>query len=79
MQHAACREADVAIFYPKRGESTEPALDYCRRCPVAEQCLDHALDSGDKFGVWALPERARRKVRRARRIARLDTTKERSA
>jgi len=30
----------------------EMAKEVCRCCPVAQECLDYALDSGEKFGIW---------------------------
>lgn len=66
--HAACRGVGPAIFYPTRGEDHEPALEYCQRCPVAEHCLNYALDTGDKYGIWATSERQRRTLRRTRRL-----------
>lgn len=67
---AACRGAETAIFYPTRHEGVADALSYCRRCPVRDHCLEHALTTGDKFGIWGgRPERQRRRLRRTRRLA----------
>lgn len=41
--------------------------DHPGRCPVLDQCLDHALANGEKWGVWGgCSERERRKLRRER-------------
>jgi hypothetical protein len=47
---AACKdlepeEAD-AYFFPQRGGSAKAGRALCRRCPVAEQCLELALTEG---------------------------------
>ena len=64
---AACRGADLDLFFPGRGESAEPARRVCATCPVREPCLDYALSSGVTCGVWGgLAERDRRELRTRR-------------
>jgi WhiB family redox-sensing transcriptional regulator len=64
---AACRGADLNLFFPGRGESAEPARRVCARCPVREPCLDYALDQGITHGIWGgLAERDRRSLRSLR-------------
>ena len=61
---AACRGADLVLFFPGRGESAEPARRICARCPVREACLDYAIGHGIVHGVWGgLAERDRRALR----------------
>ena len=61
---AACRGADLDLFFPGRGESAEPARQVCARCPVREPCLDYALSHGIVHGIWGgLAERDRRALR----------------
>jgi hypothetical protein len=43
---------DVNIFYPERGQHTDEARAVCAACPVTEQCQRHALDTGERHGVW---------------------------
>lgn len=55
--HAACRREDPDLFFPigTTGPAlvqTEQAKSVCRRCPVEEQCLQWALDTGQSIGVW---------------------------
>jgi WhiB family transcriptional regulator, redox-sensing transcriptional regulator len=58
---AACRGTDLALFFPGRGQSAEPARRICARCPVREACLDYAIGHGIVHGVWGgLTERDRR-------------------
>jgi WhiB family redox-sensing transcriptional regulator len=43
----------------------------CRGCVVREECLEYALSNGEKFGIWGgMSERERRRLRRARALAR---------
>ncbi|GGO85602.1 hypothetical protein GCM10012280_19760 [Wenjunlia tyrosinilytica] len=67
---AVCREEDPELFFPIG--NTGPALlqieeakAVCRRCPVMEQCLQWALESGQDAGVWGgLSEDERRAMKR---------------
>ena len=61
---AACRGADLGVFFPGRGESAEPARQICAQCPVRQPCLDYALSRGIVHGIWGgLSERDRRALR----------------
>jgi WhiB family redox-sensing transcriptional regulator len=61
---AACRGADLDLFFPGRGESAEPARGVCAACPVRQPCLDYALTNRITHGVWGgLTERERRAPR----------------
>lgn len=68
---AACRGLDAALFFPTRGEWTRgEAREVCGGCPVRAECLEHALEAGEKFGIWGgKTERQRRVMRRARQRA----------
>jgi WhiB family redox-sensing transcriptional regulator len=51
-------------FFPIAGRTAQPAKSVCRECPVRGQCLEFALDSNEKFGVWGgLSERERKALR----------------
>ena len=71
--HAACREVDPELFFPIG--NTGPALfqieeakGVCRRCPVAESCLQWAVESGQDAGVWGgMSEDERRAYKRRAR------------
>lgn len=70
MQQANCLGIDPELFFPERGTSTREPKDVCRGCVVREECLEFALTSGEKFGIWGgLSERERRRLRRQRRIS----------
>lgn len=60
-----CRVFPDANWFPLRGESTAEAKRICLRCPVRAECLDYALTTRDKFGVWGgTSERERRHLRK---------------
>ena len=64
---AACRGADLNLFFPGRGESAEPARRVCAACPVRQPCLDYALGNAITDGIWGgLTERERRPLRTPR-------------
>lgn len=60
-ERALCAQTDPEAFFPERGGSTKEAKAVCRRCPVTQPCLEAALASGERFGVYGgLSERERR-------------------
>ena len=64
---ANCLGVDPDLFFPERGASTREAKDVCRGCVVKNDCLEYALENGEKFGIWGgLSERERRRLRRQR-------------
>ncbi len=71
---ANCMGVDPDLFFPERGASTREAKEVCRGCVVRDDCLEYALANGEKFGIWGgLSERERRRIRRARVLARHST------
>ncbi len=67
--HAECRGSGTDKFFPERGEMTTAAKAVCHGCTVRDECLEYALATGEKFGIWGgLSERERRRVRRQRRL-----------
>jgi WhiB family redox-sensing transcriptional regulator len=49
----ACRDHDPEAFYPMEGDDPEPAKAVClRQCEVREECLNWAIDRGERWGVW---------------------------
>jgi WhiB family redox-sensing transcriptional regulator len=68
---ANCMGVDPDLFFPERGASTREAKEVCRGCVVRQDCLEYAISNGEKFGIWGgMSERERRRVRRARVLAR---------
>lgn len=76
---AACRDEDPELFFPVG--NTGPALlqiedakEVCRRCGVADQCLQWALETNQDAGVWgnaSEDERRAMKRRAARERSRI--------
>lgn len=67
--HAECLGLPSEWWFPDGpGASLRQALAVCGQCPVADQCLDHALDTFENQGVWGGASALRRKeLRRERR------------
>jgi WhiB family transcriptional regulator, redox-sensing transcriptional regulator len=76
-EQAACRSYDNVLFFgPDQGESEREkqarearAKAVCQRCPVADPCLEFAMETNQKYGIWGGltdKERASLKRRRAR-------------
>lgn len=60
-QHeAACRGEHASLFYPpmrfepkrERLAREQSAKAICRACPVRIECLDHAVDADERYGIW---------------------------
>ena len=67
-QHAACRGLDPEIFYPGDEGEVERAKEVCGQCAVRDTCLEHALGSRERDGVWGgATEKERRRIIRQRR------------
>ncbi len=64
---AICSSTDPDVFYPNQGESPARAKLICRDCPVQSECLDWALRTNERFGVWGgKSDQEREKLRRKR-------------
>ncbi len=62
-----CLGVDPDLFFPERGASTKEAKEVCMGCVVRLECLEFALETNEKFGIWGgLSERQRRRLRRQR-------------
>lgn len=49
---ALCREVEIDIFFPAAAEDHTPAKRICRHCPVIDACLNYALETDQRHGVW---------------------------
>ena len=68
MQRGLCREIPPAVFFPSDGVGVEAARRICANCPVKEPCLEYALATREKEGVWGgFTARERRRLVRQRR------------
>jgi WhiB family redox-sensing transcriptional regulator len=79
-ESAACRTVDPDLFFPIG--TTGPAIlqineakAVCQSCPVRDECLEWALETGQSIGVWGGTSEAERRslLRRAARRARGNT------
>lgn len=62
---APCKADADAMFPGNNDYDIEYAKSICRRCTVAERCLQWALETGEEHGVWGgLSEKERRRIRR---------------
>ena len=65
MDEALCAQTDPESFYPEKGGSTREAKKTCERCLVRAECLDWALATDERFGIWGgLSERERRRLKK---------------
>lgn len=72
MTDAECLDVDPNLFFPPRGADsptvTAGAKAVCRRCQVRLECLTHALDNREHYGIWGgMSPRERRALARKRR------------
>lgn len=69
-QRARCRGVDPKLFFPSAedDEALTAAKEICVPCPVRQLCLEHALSTREKLGIWGgADERERRRILRQRR------------
>lgn len=73
---AACRDEDSELFFPLGKGATAEAQErkakaVCARCPVRDDCLNWALETGQDGGVWGGTSEDERRAlrRRSRRTA----------
>ncbi|ATI36395.1 WhiB family transcriptional regulator (plasmid) [Rhodococcus sp. H-CA8f] len=56
--HGTCGQSDNRdIFHPEgtgdgRARQRRQAIAICQSCPVRQRCLDHAVRTGQRSGVW---------------------------
>lgn len=71
MERAVCASTDPDVWFPTKAldQQTEAkAKRICHRCPVIDECLEYALESDQRYGIWGgLSEQERRGVARRRR------------
>ncbi len=64
---ALCTETDPELFFPEKGGSTRQAKQVCMACEVRTECLEYALATGERFGIFGgKSERERRAIARRR-------------
>jgi WhiB family redox-sensing transcriptional regulator len=50
--HALCAQTDPDLFFSDSAGQIEQAKAICSRCMVRDECLAHALETREDFGVW---------------------------
>jgi WhiB family transcriptional regulator, redox-sensing transcriptional regulator len=69
MAEGLCRNYPPAAFFPSDGVGVDRARKICGGCPVADTCLEYALDNRIDHGVWGgTSERERRRILKRRRL-----------
>ncbi|MDB5185641.1 MAG: regulatory protein [Candidatus Saccharibacteria bacterium] len=48
----ACRSENPDLFMAKNAHEAKGPIAICRRCPVTSECLNEALKTGQRYGVW---------------------------
>lgn len=62
-----CTQTDAETWYPEKGQRADTAKRLCAHCPVIDDCLQWALDTDERYGVWGgLNPRERREMIRRR-------------
>ncbi len=51
-ERAACRGADVELFFSVEEDDQQRALEYCACCEVRRQCLEFAIANREVYGIW---------------------------
>jgi WhiB family redox-sensing transcriptional regulator len=51
MDSALCAQADPDAWFPEPGQRNDVPKAICSRCPVQQECLDHAIEN-DEMGIW---------------------------
>lgn len=68
-----CKTTDPDMWFPDIGEQSGKgvriAKEYCRQCPVQQECLAYALIANEQYGIWggydAMQRRNMRRTNRA--------------
>jgi WhiB family redox-sensing transcriptional regulator len=69
----ACRHSDPELFFPitsagPAAGQLAKAKEVCDRCPVRDECLTFALETGQDFGVWGGTTEIERRTMRRRQV-----------
>jgi WhiB family redox-sensing transcriptional regulator len=71
MRDRNCLDEPVETFYPAPGdvEKLRRAKGICKECTVRMDCLNFALDTNERFGIWGgKSARERSLILRAQRL-----------
>jgi WhiB family transcriptional regulator, redox-sensing transcriptional regulator len=66
-ESANCAGIHVDMFFPEKGSLPYGVREVCGNCDVQAQCLQYALDNGERYGIWGgMSETKRRTMKRNR-------------
>ena len=65
---AACKDSEPTTFFPTTPEGERNAIRICQGCSVVMECLEFALETKARFGIWGGQTEKQRKALE-RRIA----------
>jgi WhiB family redox-sensing transcriptional regulator len=71
MKKKNCFDEPVDTFYPAPGDvyKLRKAKSICKECEVRTECLNYALDTNERFGIWGgKSARERSLILRAQRL-----------
>lgn len=89
MDQAKCHGLPGNLFYAEyqhNNSQVQEARSVCRGthldhpgvCPVIQECLDYAINNGERYGVWGgCSERERRRIKRQRYRDQIEATGDR--
>jgi len=79
-RRALCADADPEIFFRAHDDPATEARRTCAQCPVRADCLQFALDAGERHGIWGgLDPAERTALRRKLRGRKASATPRRGA
>lgn len=70
-EQASCAGIDSEMFYPELLSPANAALAIrvCQSCPVRQECLHHAIENNEQYGIWGgTTVMERQKIWRQRRF-----------
>ena len=59
---AACKDKDPDTFFPLSQEGERKAIRICQGCSVQMECLEFALETNARFGIWGGQNEKERKT-----------------
>lgn len=51
-EEALCAGRETEVWFPEGDQPQIIARSICRRCPVRPDCLAHAIEHGERYGIW---------------------------
>ncbi len=59
---SACKDQDPNTFFPTTAEGERNAIRICQGCSVAMECLEFAIETRARFGIWGGQTEKQRKI-----------------